>query len=458
VRLRAAGFTPFRLCSNDRIGLRLDGLMLAVRLTHRQFVFRGIATMKRWVLAFVLLLTSPAWAQISSQFFGDHVIFPTTPWPSTLNVQFSSWRSVSSSVKWSDINTAPGVYNWTTLDQWLAKAQQYDQSVLYTFYFTPAWASQCPLCTCNSGNQPPGGCYPPNDLNADGSGTDLYLKNFITALMQHVGPGKIKYIEIWNEPNIPAEYMGTVQQLVTMARDVRTVARSYDPNIQIISPPETGDGPNSSEMLYLASYLSAGGGAYVDIIGLHGYVQNPEDVITRVNNTVQVMQQYGQNGKPIFVTEASWCVAHPCNSGPPPSAQQPGFMFRHYLSMLSTPVQKFYMYAFDSSQEGNFWNIIGNALTPNATAYQLFYSWLVGSIMTQPCQAQSASTPIWTCTFTEAQGTQAEAIWDTGLAFGKTISVTVPSQYVQYLDLYGHVYPIKNHQVPIGYTPIWLQN
>jgi hypothetical protein len=361
-------------------------------------------------------------------------------------------------VKWSDINTAPGVYNWATLDQWISTAQQYGQSVLYTFYFTPAWASQCPLCTCNSGNQPPGGCYPPMDLNSDGSGTDLYLKNFITALMQHEGPGKIKYIEIWNEPNIPAEYMGTVQQLVTMARDVRTIARSYDPNIQIICPPETGDGPNSSQMNYLGSYLAAGGGAYADIIALHGYVANPEDVITRVNSTVQVMQQYGQNGKPIFITEGSWCVSHPCNTTPPPAAQQPGFTFRHYLSILSTPVQKFYMYAFDSSQEGNFWSILGNAPTQNASSYQLFYSWLVGSNMTQPCQLQSGTNGIWSCTFTQSQGTQAEAIWDTALPYGKTLYVSVPSQYVQYLDVYGNTHTIKNHMAPIGYTPIWLQN
>jgi len=211
-------------------------------------------------------------------------------------------------------------------------------------------------------------------------------------------------------------------------------------------------------MQYLASYLSAGGGAYVDIIGLHGYVLNPEDIITRVNNTMIVMQQYGQNGKPVYITEGSWCASHPCNAIPPPSNQQPGFIFRHYLSILSTPVQKFYMYAFDSSQEGNFWSIVGGILTPNATAYQLFYSWLVGSNMTQPCQAQSGSSSIWSCNFTESQGTQAEAIWDTALAYGKTITVTVPSQYVQYLDLYGHAYPIKNHQLQIGYTPIWLEN
>jgi len=242
--------------------------------------------MKRFVAAMILLSASLAAAQISPQFFAMHINRNTDPWPSTVGVQFSSWRSVASEVKWSDINTAPGVYDWTNLDKWLSFTAANGQTVLYTFYFTPSWASQCPSCTCNSGNEPPGGCYPPNDLNSDGTGTDQHVKDFITALMQHEGPGKIQYIEIWNEPNIPAEYGGTVAQLVSMARDVRQIAQSYDPNIKITSPPETGDGKGATKMLYLGAFLSAGGGQYVDVIGLHGYVQNPEDLITRINATL----------------------------------------------------------------------------------------------------------------------------------------------------------------------------
>lgn len=215
--------------------------------------------MKRWIaVGLVLFAGRVAGAQISPEFFAMHVLSTQVPWPSTVGVQFSSWRSVSSMVTWANINSAPGVYDWSHLDQLLAIAGENGQSVLYTFYYTPTWASSCPTCVCNQGKQSPGGCYPPNDLNPDGSGTDQHLKSFITALMLHEGAGKINYIEIWNEPNIPKEWGGTIQQLVRMSADVRAIAKSFDPDIQIASPPETGDGDLSLQMNYLAGYLAAG--------------------------------------------------------------------------------------------------------------------------------------------------------------------------------------------------------
>jgi hypothetical protein len=408
--------------------------------------------MKTWTAVAIILITARlAGAQISPEFFAMHAISIVDPWPSTVGVQFSSWRSVSSNVAWSNLNTASGVYNWTQLDKVLALAQQNGQTVMYTFYQTPTWASSCPTCVCNHGNENLGGCNAPSDLNSNGGGTDKILKTFIAALMQHVGPGAIKYIEIWNEPNIPTEWGGTMAQMVRMTEDVRSVAQSFDPNVLISSPPETGDGKYSLQMTWLPAYFAAGGGAYVDVIGLHGYTDTPEQIITRVNNTTAAMAQYGQTGKPIFITEGSWC----CDHTPIPAAQQPGFSFRQYLSVLSTPVSQFYLYAFDSSQEGNLWDQTPpGSMTANGVAYQLFYSWLVGATMTRPCGTVYGSTTIWACTFSRAPNYQAAAVWDTS----GTTTVTVPGQYVQYRDLAGDVNPITNHQVTIGYNPIWLEN
>lgn len=392
---------------------------------------------------------------ISAQWFGLHTIIPADPWPTQEGIEFSSWRSVSAGIQWSAVNPSDGVYSWTYFDNWLAQTSMYGQTVLYTVYYTPPWASTCPTCTCNSGNNAPGGCYPPNDLNSNGTGSDQHLKNFIAALMQHVGPGKIQALEIWNEPNNPNEWEGTTQQLVSMARDVRQVAQSYDPNIKVTSPAETGDGKDGVKMTWLAGYLQDGGGAYVDIISLHGYVNIPEDIVTRISATTADMQQYNQTGKPIWVTEGSWC----CDKDPIPANEQPGFSFRLVLSMVTTPVDRFYLYAFDSPQEGNLWASTTQQLTPNATTYKLYYNWLVGATIAQPCQGGSGSnSTIWTCTFTKPGGYEAEAIWSTTLPLGQTQHVTAPAQYIQYTDVYGVVHQIQNHQVPIGYNPIWLEN
>jgi hypothetical protein len=391
---------------------------------------------------------------ISSDWFAMHAIAQSDPWPTEENIQFSSWRSVSAGIYWGKLNPTPGVYEWTYFDRWMSRINQYGQTVLYTVYSTPTWASSCPTCICNGGGAPLGSCYPPNDLNADGTGTDQHLKDFLTALIQHVGPGKIQFLEVWNEPNVPSEWGGAMPQMVSMARDIRTTALALDPRIKIVCPPETGDGKDGIKMTFLADYLAAGGGAYVDIIGLHGYVDIPEDIVVRINATTAVMQQYGQTGKPIWVTEGSWC----CDNKPLPVAEQPGFSTRLVLAMLSTPVRRFYAYAFESDLEENLWDQRTMSLTPNATTYQLYYKGLVGATMTQPCQPQSSGSPIWTCTFSRPNGYAAEAVWNASASLGKTSMFNVSSQYVRYHDVHGKVFQIRNQQAPIGYEPIWLEN
>jgi polysaccharide biosynthesis protein PslG len=394
---------------------------------------------------------------IQASFFGMHVNRLTTPWPSTVGINFASWRSVDSAgLMWSELNPQPNVYDWTKLDDWLAKVEQGGQDAMFTLYYTPSWAASVPGLVCAGsavlGN---GGCSPPADLNPDGSGPDLDVKNFITALLQHVGSGKIKYIEIWNEPNISTEWSGTSAQLVTMARDVRQTALAIDLNIQIVSPPETGDGPAPEQNVsWLSSFLQSGGGQYIDIVAIHGYVPVPEEVGPRIDNALNLMAQTGLSGKPLVITEGSWGAGKEFNL---PLSEQPGFTGRHYLMIATRKVQRFYLFGFDYSNRGNLLDDSTNQLTANGVAYQNLYKWLLGSAPTAPCSAQGT---VWTCDFTRTNGYQAQAVWDAsqnclnGCVFSQ---YTVPSQYKQYRDLAGNMTPISTPQVPIGSQPILLE-
>jgi hypothetical protein len=393
---------------------------------------------------------------ISSDFFGMHM-GAITPWPTTVGIQFSSFRTLNSGkTYWSQLNPSSGVYTWAQLDDIVQESGRYDVAVDFDFYWTPSWASSVPRGSCGGLNT--GGCYPPNDLNADGTGTDQHLKNFMTALMQHVGAGKIKYIEVWNEFNIAREWSGTMAQLVRMTEDVRAIAKAYDPNIQIISPAETGDWvPTDNDltgMRWLGEFFAAGGGQYVDIIGLHGHNTLPESIIARTNSTLSEMALYGQNGKPIFDTEASWRILDGLAAD-----LQRGFLFREYLASLSTPTKAFYVYAYDMVDTANYWSTASQQITRNGAAYKLFYSWLVGSTMTSKCQPQSAGSSTWSCTFDMQDGTKAMAIWNTAVTYPNTVSVSVPSTYNKYLTMDGLSHSVTTaHTVPIGYEPIWLEN
>jgi len=152
---------------------------------------------------------------------GVHFGSTNLPWPT---VSFGGLRLWDTHTGWAEINTAFGQYDWSNLDSFVADAQAHNVDVLYNLARTPTWASSSPndsscACASISGN---GQCWPPIDLNADGSGTDKDWITWVTAVASRY-KGQIKYYEIWNEWNVPLFWQGTPAQLVRMEQDARCV-------------------------------------------------------------------------------------------------------------------------------------------------------------------------------------------------------------------------------------------
>jgi hypothetical protein len=404
---------------------------------------------------------------ISNSFFGIHVNEDTTPWPNAEDYSFGGYRSLASQVLWSDINTANGVYDWKNLDSWIAKAQAGGQDIIYTIYSTPAWASSDPTATCTGVHI--GGCYPPRDLKSDGTGTNEHFQNFVTALMNHVGPGVIKYFEIWNEPNITTEWTGTNAQMLRMASDARTIIKAADPNALLLTPPI---GLDYAVKSWLIPYLQAGGGQYADVIGIHGYVDPPgvvcpsncpvpEAVAQLLADTRTAMAANGQASKPLFDTEGSWGIT--ANMTDPDLEAQ--FTARYYLIQVAgtsaaKAFDRFYWYGWDIKTGEWLWDFDTSTATAAGQAYHQIYTWVIGAALT-PCLSNGTQ---WACGVSRP-GTayQALAIWDTSQSCSSsvcsTISASVNPMYVQYRDLSGKVTPIANSAaVPVGGEPILLEN
>ena len=121
------------------------------------------------------------------------------PWPSFPFGSFTLWGTGNT---WPVLNPSEGVYNWTSLDKWLSKAESEGMTdIIYSFGKTPTWASSKPTDqSCVNPASPPGSCDPPNDVNPDGAGTDQHWIDFVTAIVTHTA-GQVKYYEMWNEPD-----------------------------------------------------------------------------------------------------------------------------------------------------------------------------------------------------------------------------------------------------------------
>jgi hypothetical protein len=344
-----------------------------------------------------------------------------------------SWDAYPN-LDWSDANPSAGTYNFTSLNAFIAINQARGADIIYTFGRTPLWASSQPSAP---GPYGPGQCAPPAEMSS--------WDNYVRAIATYAA-GRIKYWELWNEPQDPHFYCGDIPTMVTMAQHAAQIIKGIDPSALILSPGVTG-GPGPT---WLASFLSGGGTANVDVIAFHGYWSaTAEDVVNVISSYTTVMAANGAAGKPMWDTEASWAGFG--NLGTPSSAQQVGFVAKYYLLHWSQGVTRFVWYAYDG---GPIWGGIWTADTgesPAATSYSETYLWMVGALMTTPCAA--GQTGIWTCTLSRTSGYSAEVVWIPNA----TATFTVPPQYTVYRDLAGAVRTITNNTIKIGDQPILLE-
>jgi len=411
---------------------------------------------------------------LTGSFFGINTNSLDDPWPGTI-IPLASWRSHDSNLKWADLNTGPGVYDFSKLDQWLSNAKATNTDVLYTMYATPPWISSrgvnssSPDTSCAYATQiGPGICDPPVDLSCDGTGTNQTFKDFVTALIQHVGPGAIQYWEMWNEPNASIHWNATADcpntpfaadlMLARMARDMKAIVSATDAKAKFTTPPLGDDGQ------WLAHYFANTDGAQSeDIVAFHGYPSSntcPGDCAEQIADQINQLKSRlpaSELGKPLFDTEGNWGYVNKVNALTDPD-HQASFVMRYYLIQMSKGVAKFYWYTWDISTLGALYDTSTASLTPAGNAYVQVVRWTNGGTATVgPC---SANGTVWTCTLNSPRGAQAEAIWDSSQTCSggvcSTTDLSVPSQFNAYLDLSGNTTNLSGSSVPVGLKPVLL--
>jgi hypothetical protein len=433
--------------------------------------------------------------------------------------EFRGWDS--GSANWPDIDgtctpTSPPTdpcFNFANLDTETADLKKAGvNDIMYTLSRTPEWASQNPTdSTCNYSALGPsqyGECWPPIDLNADGTGADFIWRSWVTAIAVRVNNptyvqthAHIKYWEAWNEFSRASSWMGTYNQLVRLAQDanclitgrvtgikatgetcqqvLQTVGltQPIDPNAVMVAPSSTGiDTAAIENLLYCddkpATLCTTGsaGAAAVDVINVHMYIdtQTPEHIVSvGLQNLYAMMQAHNLN-LPVFDGEGSWgnTVKTVGNIWASDAYARVGMIPRYYALIWSNNVKQIMWYAYEG-QTGQLFNASAGQLDqPEANAYILTYNWLSNATPTQSPFCQNNGT-IYHCDFTESNGHSASLVWDSG--YGQNCSslavpilcgntnYSVPSQFnADWVDLSGAVHAAAAN-VMIGANPILLE-
>lgn len=228
-----------------------------------------------------ILVTSP----IDRSFFGIQI-------QDVRNMRPLGFGTMRVGTTWRQIEREKGKFTFGEIDQYVAFAQQQNLDVIMQLGQPPNWA------TGGISSSPYGNLFnsiPPYNIQD--------WRNYVTALGQRY-KGKIRYYEVWNEPNLSGFYSGSLAKLVELTMEANKVLKAIDPQIQIISPTYTTE----NGVAGMGDFLRAGGKNWIDIVGIHlyGYPKPPEDMLTLANQYRQVVTQAGAGHLPVWNTESSW--------------------------------------------------------------------------------------------------------------------------------------------------------
>jgi hypothetical protein len=170
--------------------------------------------------------------------------------------------------------------------------------------------------------------HEPEWARGDGSGGPLKsnrdLADFINAFLDHY-EGRINYIQVWNEPNLAAEWVPgravDPAEYARMLKETYPLVKQEHPNAILLSAPMamTLEGPesrgNMNEIDYWNGLYDVGVKGNFDVATANGYgLDQPPDAppspdvlnFRRVELLREVMVNNGDASRPIWLNEYAW--------------------------------------------------------------------------------------------------------------------------------------------------------
>jgi uncharacterized protein (TIGR03437 family) len=350
------------------------------------------------------------------------------PWP---QAPIGTLRLWDSGTAWTSLEPVKGVWNWEPLDAWVNAAESHGvKQILLTLGQSPAWASSQPDNVNYVGAGAPA---PPRDIQD--------WRDYITAVGERY-KGRISSYEIWNEPNDPTYYAGTVAQLVDLTREAYQILKAIDPAITVVAPVPYAAG-------YLDQLLQAGMAPYVDVISFHFYTYTapPEQVGSGIANVRLVMAKNGVSDVPFWDTEGA--------SGDTTTSEDQGaaYLVRRYLVDLAFGSARYNWYTW--SKGSTFCAATEKSdprqLTKAGMAFRVVQNWLHDASLTG---VNIDSNGTWQMGLTLADGSAGMIVWNPSATVPFAIPENIAASTSR--DIFGGSTAIAGSTITVNAYPVLL--
>jgi polysaccharide biosynthesis protein PslG len=276
-------------------------------------IMRRMTGLAAVATVFVLLAVASAQAKGGSSFFGlnwsalhDHA------WSGkdARMLKKSGAKTLRWSMFWARIERSPGQFDWSVQDEVIGDLASKGIRVLPILSGTPDWLA-------NSPSDPP--IKSQKQRNA--------WTNFLREAVQRYGPNgaywsgpyqadhprkrarPIKIWQVWNEPNITSHFKPhpSPARYVDLLKLSHNAIEDADPGAKVMfaGMPGYSTQINAWDFLRLA-YGQKGVKHAFDIVALHPYAHNVDQMLHEVSSVRHAMHNAGDGQTPMWITEIGW--------------------------------------------------------------------------------------------------------------------------------------------------------
>jgi hypothetical protein len=213
---------------------------------------------------------------------------------------------------WSEIEPQKGSFVWDKYDRIVDLLRAHGLEVIARLDWSPPWVRE---------DYQPGLNNPPSDVSD--------YARFVAQTVSHFR-GRVRFYQIWNEPNLLSEWGNRLDRPVDPGEYVQLLAaaaaaaRAADPDAAILSAPlainleNISLAGNMSDLDYLEGMYEAGAASHFDILGANAFGMDlpPQDPpsadrldFRRVELQRQIMVRHGDGMKAVWLNEYGWNAA-----------------------------------------------------------------------------------------------------------------------------------------------------
>jgi len=218
--------------------------------------------------------------------------------------QLFSWEEIEPQHK--------GTFDWAKYDRIVDLAEQYGLQIIARLDRPPDWTRQASTAGAETSRF---STRPPDDLADYGDFVFEFVRRY---------KGRVRHIQIWNEPNLTAEWGFQRVDAVAYTRLLEVAyrrAKEADPDVVVLSAPlaitleDASMRGNHNDLVFLEQMYQAGAGDFFDVLSANAFGLDlpPEDPpdpnvlnFRRVELQRQIMERCGDEKKPIWINEYGW--------------------------------------------------------------------------------------------------------------------------------------------------------